>query len=703
MPRRQDPWWGPDLNLGLNSEAAYTYKGIHSRTRPETPGPPAGKLERLEIEESDSKVEHRPWVTHADEEVIIRMSKHGPGHEAPITIPDLFRESVLRFGSYSALASKTRNKWDVLNFNQYYTFCRRAAKALIKLGLERFHGVGILGINSVEWIIACMGSILAGGLCVGIYATNTADACHFVITQAKVDVLLVENDQQLQKILSIPHGGKEMLKAIVQYRAPIKQSWENLYSWKDFLELGSHISDSQLDQLMESQKANQCAVLIYTAGTTGNPKGVMLSHDNITWTAGAVAKDLGLHMAAEKQEVVVSYLPLSHIAAQIMDVWIPLKIGAFTYCAPPDALRGTLLSTLQEVKPTAFLGVPRIWEKMQEKVKESCGKSSSLKKKVFSWAQNVGRKMSTRRLLGFHEVPMNYRMAKALVFSKVRQSLGLEHCQLFISGTVALSHETTEFFLSLDMPICEVYGLSESSGPHTACTPNNYRPLSCGKSLSGCKTLLYQQNNEGVGEVCLWGRHVFMGYLDKAEATQDTLDEDGWLHSGDLGCMDHQGFLYITGRIKEMLITSSGENVSPVPIENKVKERLPIINHAVLVGHREKFLSILLTLKCEVDKLSGEPTNKLSLEAVTFCQKLGSQATTVSEIVEFHDPLVYNTIQEAINAVNQEAVSTAQRIQKWVILDKDFSIYGGELGPTSKIKRQFIAQKYKDQIENFYH
>ncbi|XP_060037508.1 long-chain-fatty-acid--CoA ligase ACSBG2 isoform X3 [Erinaceus europaeus] len=593
MPRRQDPWWGPDLNLGLNSEAAYTYKGIHSRTRPETPGPPAGKLERLEIEESDSKVEHRPWVTHADEEVIIRMSKHGPGHEAPITIPDLFRESVLRFGSYSALASKTRNKWDVLNFNQYYTFCRRAAKALIKLGLERFHGVGILGINSVEWIIACMGSILAGGLCVGIYATNTADACHFVITQAKVDVLLVENDQQLQKILSIPHGGKEMLKAIVQYRAPIKQSWENLYSWKDFLELGSHISDSQLDQLMESQKANQCAVLIYTAGTTGNPKGVMLSHDNITWTAGAVAKDLGLHMAAEKQEVVVSYLPLSHIAAQIMDVWIPLKIGAFTYCAPPDALRGTLLSTLQEVKPTAFLGVPRIWEKMQEKVKESCGKSSSLKKKVFSWAQNVGRKMSTRRLLG------------------------------------------------------------------------------CGKSLSGCKTLLYQQNNEGVGEVCLWGRHVFMGYLDKAEATQDTLDEDGWLHSGDLGCMDHQGFLYITGRIKEMLITSSGENVSPVPIENKVKERLPIINHAVLVGHREKFLSILLTLKCEVDKLSGEPTNKLSLEAVTFCQKLGSQATTVSEIVEFHDPLVYNTIQEAINAVNQEAVSTAQRIQKPHIQDQE--------------------------------
>ncbi|XP_058394027.1 long-chain-fatty-acid--CoA ligase ACSBG2 isoform X1 [Diceros bicornis minor] len=621
-----------------------------------------------------------------------------------MTIPELFRESVSRFGTYPALASKSSEEWKILNFNQYYEACRKAARALIKLGLERFHGVGILGFNSAEWFIASLGAILAGGLCVGIYATNSAEACEYVITHAKVNVLLVENDQQLQKILSIPRSRMETLKAIIQYKLPMKESnAKNLYSWDDFMELSSSIPDSQLDQIVRSQQANQCAVLIYTSGTMGDPKAVMLSHDNITWLAGTAARDCGLSHAPQRQEVVVSYLPLSHIAAQMMDVWIPMKIGAFTYFAQPDALKGTLVSTLQEVKPTVFLGVPRIWEKMQEKIKESGAKSSSLRKKVFSWARTIGLKVNTKRILGTHDTPVSYHVAKALVFSKVRSALGFDHCHSFISGAAPLSQETSEFFLSLDIPIGEMYGMSESSGPHTISNQDNYRVLSCGKIMSGCKNMLYQQTKDGTGEICIWGRHVFMGYLEREEATMEVLDEEGWLHTGDLGCMDHQGFLYITGRIKEILITAGGENVPPVPIENMVKEKLPIISHAMLVGDKAKFLSILLTLKCEVDGMSGEPLDRLSLEAIKFCQNLGSQATTVTEILELRDPLVYGAIQRGIDAVNQEAVSNAQRIQKWVILEKDFSISGGELGPTTKIKRHFVTWKYKKQIENLYH
>nr|KAF6478919.1 acyl-CoA synthetase bubblegum family member 2 [Molossus molossus] len=218
------------------------------------------------------------WTIHADGEVILRLSNHGPGHEVPITIPEFFRETVSRFGTYPALASKNSKKWETLNFNQYYEACRKAAKALIKLGLERFHGVGILGFNSVEWFIASLGAILAGGLCVGIYATNSAEACQYVIAHSKVNILLVENDLQLQKILS---DKLETLKAIIQYKLPMNENNKNnLYSWDDFMELGSSISNSQLDQIIASQKANQCAVLIYTSGTMGNPKGVMLSHDN---------------------------------------------------------------------------------------------------------------------------------------------------------------------------------------------------------------------------------------------------------------------------------------------------------------------------------------------------------------------------------------------------------------------------------------
>ncbi|XP_077634109.1 long-chain-fatty-acid--CoA ligase ACSBG2-like isoform X4 [Crocuta crocuta] len=596
-------------------------------------GPRRAKLSMAHEEETKdpgldrNKTKATPglWTIRQDGEVLLRLSKHGAGHETPMTIPEFFRESVSRFGAYPALATKNSEQWETLNFNQYYEACRKAARALIKLGLQRFHGVGILGFNSVEWFIASLGAILAGGLCVGIYSTNSADACQYVITHAKVNILLVENDLQLQKILSIPRARRETLKAIIQYKLPMEESSDDLYSWNDFMELGNSIPESQLDQIIDSQRANQCAVVIYTSGTIGSPKGVMLSHDNITWTAGAAAKNCGLSNAAEKQEVVVSYLPLSHIAAQMMDVWIPMKIGAYTYFAQPDALKGTLINTLQEVKPTAFLGVPRIWEKMQETIKETGAKFSSLRKKVFSWGRVIGLKINTKRMLG------------------------------------------------------------------------------CGKVMDGCRSILHQQNKDSVGEICIWGRHVFMGYLDMEDMTTEAIDDEGWLHTGDLGYVDNQGFLYITGRIKEILIMAGGENVAPIPIENLVKEKIPIISHAMLVGDKANFLSILLTLKCQMDGITGQPMDDLSMEAINFCRNLGSHVSTVSEILELRDPLVYKAIQEGIDAVNKEAISNAQRIRKWAILDKDFSIPSGELGPTTKIRRPFVVQKYKRLIESFYY
>ncbi|XP_075854142.1 long-chain-fatty-acid--CoA ligase ACSBG2-like isoform X1 [Microcebus murinus] len=457
----------------------------------------------------------------------------------------------------------------------------------------------------------------------------------------------------------------------------MKQNNSYLYSWDDFMELGSSIPDTQLEQIIASQKANQCAVIIFTSGTIGHPKGVMLSHDNITWMAGAVAKEFEL---TEKQESVVSYLPLSHIAAQMLDIWIPMKTGALTYFAQPDALRGSLLTTLQEVKPTVFMGVPRIWEKLHDTVKEHSAKFPSLRKKVFIWARSTGMRMNTKRMAGKHETTMSYRMAKRLVFSKVKSSLGLDHCHVFTSTAAPLTEETAEFFLSLDMPIGEIYGMSESSGSHTVSTQNNYTFLSCGKVMTGCKNMLLEQNKDGIGEVCIWGRHVFMGYLESEDETLDVFNEEGWLHSGDLGKMDNQGFLYITGRIKELLITAGGENVAPLPIENLVKKEIPIISNAMLVGDRAKFLVMLLTLKCDMDPWTGEPLDHLNVEAINFCRKMGSRASTVTEIVKLRDPLVYAAIQEGIDAVNEKAISNAQKIQKWIILEKDFSIYGGELG-----------------------
>uniref|UniRef100_A0A3P8WG75 Long-chain-fatty-acid--CoA ligase ACSBG2 n=1 Tax=Cynoglossus semilaevis TaxID=244447 RepID=A0A3P8WG75_CYNSE len=467
--------------------------------------------------------------------------------------------------------------------------------------------------------------------------------------------------------------------------------------WKQFMDLGRNEPDPPLDAILSSQKPNQCCTLIYTSGTTGQPKGVMLSHDNLTWTALSVSRHTKLNRANQNQEVFVSYLPLSHIAAQMVDIWIALKVGAVTYFAQPDALKGSLVNTLQEARPTAILGVPRVWEKMQEKMKAKGARSCTVAKMVVAWAKGVGLRNNIIKM-DLHE-PITYYIAKKLIFKRVRSALGLDRCTKCFTGAAPISRDTLEFFLSLDIPLYELYGMSECSGPHTISIPTAFRITSCGKEIPGCKTKLYNPDQEGIGEICFWGRHVFMGYLNMAKMTQEAVDADGWLHSGDLGKQDRNGFLYITGRIKELIITAGGENIPPVPIEDAVKEVVPLISNAMLIGDRKKFLSMLLTVKCQVNAESGEPEDDLTPEAVQFCRSFGSNATKVSEIAGGRDQAVNKAIQEGINRVNEKATSNAQRIQKWTILDHDFSMIGGELGPTMKLKRPVVMNMYKDKIE----
>ncbi|KFO81309.1 Long-chain-fatty-acid--CoA ligase ACSBG2, partial [Cuculus canorus] len=571
----------------------------------------------------------------------------------------------------------------------------------LQLGLERFHGVCILGFNSAEWFIADIGAILAGGFAVGIYATNSPEACHYVAENCSANVVVVENDKQLQKILEIrrrlPH-----LKAIVQYGEEIKEKRPGLYSWSEFMALGKDIPDLQLREIIESQKPNQCCTLIYTSGTTGQPKGVMLSHDNLTWTAVAAGRFLMLANTKEQEEVVVSYLPLSHIAAQMCDIWVPIAYGAQVFFAQPDALKGSLIDTIREVRPTAFLGVPRVWEKIEEKMKSIGARSSVFGRRVASWAKEVGLQTNLKRMNGYSEDPVNFRLARHLVYNRVRKALGLDRCMRCYTGAAPVSRETLEFFLSLNIPVLELYGMSESSGPHTMSLPNVFKLTSCGKELEGCRTLIHNPDADGVGEICFSGRHIFMGYLNMEEKTREAIDEEGWLHSGDLGKHDKDGFLFITGRIKELIITAGGENIPPVPIEDAVKDALPIISNAMLVGDRAKFLAMLLTLKCKVNAETGEPGDELTPEVIKYCQKLGSKATKVSEIISNKDQAVYAAIQKGIAAVNERAVSNAQKIQKWVLLEKDFSLAGGELGPTMKLKRPVVTKKYKDEIAQFY-
>ncbi|XP_056893650.1 long-chain-fatty-acid--CoA ligase ACSBG2 isoform X2 [Takifugu flavidus] len=644
------------------------------------------------------------WTTRGEAEVKLRMGDSGLSAEPPVTIHQVFTSAVKRFGDYTALSWKDGQQLKRLNYREYYQTCRAAAKSFLKLGLERCHGVGILGFNSAEWFISDIGAILAGGFAVGIYTTNSPEACQYVAENCKANIIVVENHKQLQKILQVedqlPH-----LKAIVQYKDALKEKRPNLYSWAEFMELGQNEPDAPLDAIISSQKPNQCCTLIYTSGTTGQPKGVMLSHDNLMWTALSTISHVRLADATVSQEVVISYLPLSHIAAQMVDMWITMRVGGLTHFAQPDALKGSLVNTMKEVRPTAFMGVPRVWEKMQERMKAVGAKSSAVRRKVAAWAKDVGLHNNMARMNqsgATGQTSLSYQIAKKLVFNKVRKALGLDRCTKCYTGAAPITKDTLEFFLSLDIPLYELYGMSESSGPHTISIPEAFKLTSCGVALPGCKTKLHNPDEDGVGEICFWGRHVFMGYLNMPEKTEEALDSEGWLHSGDLGKQDQNGFLFITGRIKELIITAGGENIPPVPIEDAVKEAVPLISNAMLIGDKRKFLSMLLTIKSNLNAESGEPEDEMTPEAIEFCRRLGSKATRVSEITGSQDRAVYAAIQDGINRVNEKSASNAQRIQKWTVLGRDFSITSGELGPTMKLKRPEALKIYKEEIEEFY-
>ncbi|XP_056233183.1 long-chain-fatty-acid--CoA ligase ACSBG2-like isoform X1 [Seriola aureovittata] len=639
----------------------------------------------------------RLWSTSRDEAVRLRMEGSGKASETPMTIHQMFLQTVDSSGDIPALVSKKEGQWETLTWRQYYEHCRAAAKSFLKLGLERYHGVGILGFNSPEWFISDVGCILAGGLAAGIYTTNSPEACQYVAANCEANILVVENQKQLDKILQVkdqlPH-----LKAIVQYKGELQQKAPFLYTWAEFMKLGEDVPNEQLDAVISSLRANECCTLIYTSGTTGKPKGVMLSHDNLTWTAHTAASLVDYTFASE---AVISYLPLSHVAAQMFDMWIAMTFAATIYFAEPDALKGSLATTMREVRPTYFLGVPRVWEKIQEKIRAIGAKASPMRKRVADWAKSIGLQYNYSAMNGENLVPWGFMLANNLVFKKVRAALGLDRCKICFTGAAPITKETLDYFMSLNMPLMELYGMSESSGPHTVSVNSSYQMSSCGKVMPGCKTKLENPDKEGNGEICFWGRNVFMGYLNMPDKTTEALDQDGWLHSGDLGRNDQQEFLYITGRIKELIITAGGENIPPVPIEDALKAEVPIISNSMLLGDKLKFLSMLLTLKCVVDD-NGDPTDELSPEALDFCQQHGVTATKVSEIIANKEPAIYNAIQEGVERVNAKATSNAQKVQKWVIVERDFSVGGGELGPTMKLRRPIVVKMYQEKINEMY-
>jgi long-chain-fatty-acid--CoA ligase ACSBG len=317
----------------------------------------------------------------------IAMGESGLSADAPMTIAEMFKMTVTQVPDRIALKYKSGDTWQEVTYQQYYDLTVAAAKSFLKLGLKPFHAVAIMGFNASEWHISCLGSIFAGGLSCGTYGTNNAEACKYIAEDCNVAVAVVEDQKQLDKFLKIRDELPE-LKAIVQYKGELSQEYPNVYTWEQFMELGKDMDSSVVDDIVKTQKPNQCASLVYTSGTTGTPKGTMLSHDNLTWTAKSLVSTYNELVFGTDR--FVSYLPLSHIAGQLADIYLAISVGATCVFADPDALKGSLVVTLKEAQPTLFFGVPRVYEKMMDKMQEVGASLTGMKRKLSVWAKKKG-------------------------------------------------------------------------------------------------------------------------------------------------------------------------------------------------------------------------------------------------------------------------------------------------------------------------
>ena len=566
---------------------------------------------------------------------------------------------------------KATDHWVPTTWQEYLAEVRQAGTALIALGYEPGQGVCILGFNRPEWSIFNLAGMLAGGHASGIYTSNSPSEVQYIVHHSEAPFILAENEDQWQKINQVRNDLPGLKNVILMKGAAVDDPI--VFSWEAFLAQGDGVPDDALDRRMNDLRPEKLAQLIYTSGTTGPPKGVMLSHNNLVWTSQMATKLLGLTAS----DSVISYLPLSHIAEQMFTIHAAATVGYQVYYAeypPQDKLN----DNFREVQPTLVFGVPRIWERFYDGVTHKMSQSTGAKAKIAHWAIGVGGEVADLTRQGKAPTGMlkiKYNLANKLVFSKVKEALGLNRARYCITAAAPINPEIISFFNSLDVPLFELYGQSEDCGPTSTNLPHANKVGSVGPALPGTEVKLGED-----GEILVNGPHVFMGYFKEPAATAETI-QNGWLHSGDLGQFDEDGFLTIVGRKKEIIITSGGKNIAPKNIEAALKN-LPLVSQAVVIGDNRRFLTALLTL---------DPV---------LAQEFANQHGITGEI--HSNPQVLEMLQKGIDEQVNIHFARVEQVRKFKILPRDFTIEDGELTPTLKIKRRIINQNFEPEIESMY-
>ncbi|MBA3503227.1 MAG: long-chain fatty acid--CoA ligase, partial [Deltaproteobacteria bacterium] len=452
-----------------------------------------------------------------------------------------------------AYQAKVNGRWQPTTWKGFVDQVRLAARALIAQGFPRGGKVAILGFNRPEWVILDHAAMMAGGAPAGIYTTCSPEEVQYIVHHSEALVVLVEDAAQLAKVKA-KREQLPLLKTIVMMRGATATGADVL-TWDDFLAKGEAIPESALDERVAQIEDGDLATLIYTSGTTGPPKGVMLSHKNLAWTSRTLIDVSG---GASENDVSLSYLPLSHIAEQMATVHMPATMGVCVYYA--ESLE-KIADNIKDSRPTVFFGVPRIWEKFHAALSGKLAQVTGVKSKLVAWARSVCTRVNAIRDRGEplpRPLQIQYALAQKLVISKLKTALGFDRARTLISGAAPIAPDVLEFFASLDLPIREIYGQSEDTGPTSFNLAGKTRIGTVGPPLPGLECKIADD-----GEILIRGPNVFLGYYKEPEATAEALTKDGWLCSGDLGAFDKDGFLSITGRKKEIIITAGGKNIAP--------------------------------------------------------------------------------------------------------------------------------------------
>ena len=596
------------------------------------------------------------------------------------TIAAMFWNGVQQRGAKTWMRQKHLGIWRSWSWQQTGDAVREIAHGLMALGFAPGQTASILSNTTIEWVLADLAVLSAGGVSNGIYPTDAASQVHYLCEDSRTTVLIVEDDEQLDKALEVRGRLPLMRKIVVIDMEGLHQLDDPQVIGLDALRaLGrQHLQQhpQAVAQRVAAVNPEELAILVYTSGTTGKPKGAMHSHRGLVHTV----RGYNTLIARDDNDECMCFLPLCHIAERLGGEYFSLYTGAkLNFVENPD----TVPENVREIAPTVFTAVPRVWEKFYSGVMIGLKEASQLQQAAYAWAIGVGQRVSDRVLAG-QPVPaslkLQFRLAQVLVLNNVRKLIGIHRARFLVTGAAPISPELVRWYLALGVPMLEVWGMTETCGASTGVPVQRIKPGSIGPAAQYNEVKL----DPVTGEILVRGLNVFMGYLNQPEKTAEAIDRDGWLHTGDVGVVDAEGYFSIIDRMKDIIITAGGKNVTPSELENELKFS-PYITDAVVIGDKRAYLTVIVMIDQEnVEKYAQDNDVPFSNYA---------SLTRASEVQAL--------IQAELERVNKK-FARVEQIKKFWLLDTQLGAEDEELTPTMKLKRKLVQTKYAPQIETMY-